>query len=182
MAAHQSFYNRYMLTRNRHVRSVKAGRHGLRRKPAQTSLCLFGWAMATHQGPVRWSTPLGGDAARSRPSASVARGGWQEIPQRAPRLGSTPPWRGSPEPRSSTCDRQRFKNIPGSSPLTPAKGQPKGASGPPKGGLKGAAVRGVPLSSTAASEALAGDACPAGRGYNEAGAGGVPIVALSARA
>jgi hypothetical protein len=69
MAAHQSFYNRYMLTRNRHVRSVKAGRHGLRRKPAQTSLCSFGWAMATHQGPARWSPPLGGDAARSRPSA-----------------------------------------------------------------------------------------------------------------
>ena len=89
---------------------------------------------------------------------------------------------GSPGPRSSTCDIQRFKNIPGSSPLTPAKGQPKGALGPPKGGLKGAAVRGVPLSSTAASEALAGDACPAGRGYNEAGAGGVPIVALSVRA
>ena len=111
---------------------------------------------------------LGGDAARSRPSASVPRGGWQEIPQRAPRLGSTP------GPRSSTCDIQRFKNIPGSSPLTPAKGQPKGASGPPKGGLKGAAVRGVPLSSTAASEALAGDACPAGRGYNEARARGVP--------
>ena len=60
----------------------------------------------------------------------------------------------------------------GPSPLTPAKGQPKGALGPPKGGLKGAAVRGVPLSSTAASEALAGDACPAGRGYNEARAVG----------
>jgi hypothetical protein len=176
MAAHQPFYNRYMLTRNRHVRSVKAGRHGLRRKPAQTSLCSFGWAMATHQGPSRWSPTLGGDAARCRPSASVARGGWQEIPQRAPRLGSTP------GPRSSTCDIRRFRNIPGSSPLTPAKGQPKGTLGPPKGGLKGAAVRGEPLSSTAPSEALAGDTCPAGRGYNEAGAGGVPIVALSVRA
>ena len=65
---------------------------------------------------------------------------------------------GSPGPRSSICDIQRLKNIPGSSPLTPAKG----ALGPPKAGLKGAAVRGVPLSSTAASEALAGDACPAG--------------------
>jgi hypothetical protein len=75
---------------------------------------------------------------------------------------------GSPGPRSSICDIQRLKNIPGSSPLTPAKG----ALGPPKGGLKGAAVRGVPLSSTAASEALAGDACPAGRGYNEARAVG----------
>lgn len=163
MAAHQSFYNRYMLTRNRHVRSVKAGRHGLRRKPAQTSLCSFGWAMATHQGPARWSPPLGGDAARSRPSASVARGGWQEIPQRAPRLGSTPAWRGIAGGAIINMRHtavQKYSWV--LSPLTPAKGQPKGASGPPKGGLKGAAVRGVPLSSTAASEALAGDACPAG--------------------
>jgi hypothetical protein len=41
------------------------------------------------------------------------------------------------------------------------------------GKLKGAAVRGVPLSSTATPEARPG-ARPAGRGYNEAGAGGVP--------
>ena len=166
MAAHQSFYNRYMLTRNRHVRSVKAGRHGLRRKPAQTSLCSFGWAMATHQGPARWSPPLGGDAARSRPSASVPRGGWQEIPQRAPRLGPTPPWgdrRGRDHQHATYSGSKIFL---GPSPLTPARGQPKGASGPPKGGAQGRGSQGVPLSSTAASEALAGDACPAGRGYN----------------
>jgi hypothetical protein len=162
MAAHQSFYNRYMLTRNRHVRSVKAGRHGLRRKPAQTSLCSFGWAMATHQGPARWSPPLGSDAhALDHPLAWLAVAGRRSHSVRHD-WARRPHGGGSPGPRSSTCDIQRFKNIPGSSSLTPAKGQPKGASGPPKGGLKGAAVRGIPLSSTAASEALAGDACPAG--------------------
>jgi hypothetical protein len=52
------------------------------------------------------------------------------------------PWRGIAGAAISTCDIHRFKNIPGSSPLTPAKGQPKRPSGPPKGGAQGRGSQG----------------------------------------
>jgi hypothetical protein len=41
VAIHQSFYDRFTLTRNRHVRSVVAGRHG-RAKSQARSFCVHG--------------------------------------------------------------------------------------------------------------------------------------------
>jgi hypothetical protein len=50
-----AFYNRYMLTRNRHVHSVMAGRQGLRRN---LSVFTRGWAMATHPALCAGHPPL----------------------------------------------------------------------------------------------------------------------------
>ena len=183
MAAHHSFYNRYMLTRNRHVRSVKAGRHGLRRKPAQTSVCSFGWAMATHQGPARWSPPLSGDAARSRPSASVARGGWQEIPQRAPRLGSTPPWRGI---AGAAIINMRQTAVQKYSWVLPLNHQlrvsPREPQGPPKGRAQGRGSQGSTTEQHCRVRGPSRGCVPSRTRLQRGSCCGVPIVALSARA
>jgi hypothetical protein len=100
-----------MLTRNRHIRSVVAGRHGPWRKSSPRRPPSPGWAVAIHPSLARWSPSALGDAACAS-TIHCARARWLAgISQRAATIGRGGPHRGKLARPSNQCLTNFFVGI-----------------------------------------------------------------------
>jgi hypothetical protein len=106
-----------MLTRNRHIRSVVAGRHGPWRKSSPRRPPSPGWAVAIHPSLARWSPSALGDAACAS-TIHCARARWLAgISQRAATIGRGGPHRGKLARPSNQCLTNFFVGISGQGPI-----------------------------------------------------------------